>query len=245
MRTLLALTLLAAAPLAAPARPDGDAYANPELLVTPAWVAEHGTDPGVVVLDTRSPSDFAKGHVPGARNLPTSATFAPSSGGDIGSAEAIAGLLGALGVSNDSHVVLYDEGRSTSAARVFWTLESYGHAHVSVVDGGFPRWEAEKREVSKDTPHPEPVKYTPGKLTKSLSTTDDLLAGLDDPQCCMLDARSTREYAGGRVPGAVRIEWDQNYERHDDGTYGLLAPAALAKLYADAGVTKDKRVHAY
>ncbi len=242
MQTLLTLALALLAPAALHA---DDAYPNAHLLLTTDWVAEHVSDAGVVVLDTRPAPDFAKGHVPGARSLPTSATFLPSKNGDIGTPEQIAKLLGALGVSNDTHIVLYDEGRSTSAARVFWTLETYGHARVSVVDGGFPRWVADGHAVSKETPAVAAVDYAVGKPSKKLSTADDLLEDLDSETCVMLDARSVREFESGRVPGAVLIEWEKNYERHDDGWYGVLAPDALLALYADQGVTRDKRVHGY
>jgi len=48
---------------------------------------------------------------------------------------------------------------------------------------------------------------------------------------------------GGHVPGAVNIEWTRNFT---GGDAPVLKPAAeLEAMYAQEGVTRDKRVHAY
>jgi len=223
-----------------------EAFPNARLLVTTTWLAEHGADEGCVVLDTRSESDYAKAHVPGALNLPTSATFLQGSNGDIAPPDQLAALLGARGVTRETHVVLYDEGRSTSAPRVFWTLESYGHEDVSVVDGGLPQWYADGREVTTEVPSARPARYEIGALSKRLSTQDDILADLEDPRCAVLDSRSDREFNGGRIPAAVHVDWLKNFTaREGDAVPTLLPPAELRALYADVGITRDKRVHAY
>ena len=225
---------------------DADAFPNAHLLVTTEWVATHVANGDRVLVDTRSAGDYAAGHVPGAVNVPTSSTFLPARSGDIGTPQQIAGLLGARGIRNATHVVLYDEGRSTSAARVFWTLETFGHAQVSVVDGGFAKWQAEERDVSRDRPRVTPATYEAGEPSARLSTSERLLDDLDDERCIMLDARSTQEFDAGRIPAAVHVEWLRNYrDGADEGVSVFLDPSELVSLYADLGVTKDKRVHAY
>ncbi|MDO8671526.1 MAG: hypothetical protein Q7O66_08875, partial [Dehalococcoidia bacterium] len=55
-------------------------------------------------------------------------TFLPSGpGGMAGSPEQIADLFGRKGIGNDNRVILYDAGNETSASRILWTLEYYGH----------------------------------------------------------------------------------------------------------------------
>ena len=68
----------------------------------------------------------------------------------VGQPEPIAELFGHQGIDENVHVVVYDEGVSTAAARVFWTLEYYGHPRVSVLNGGFAKWQAESREESSE-----------------------------------------------------------------------------------------------
>ena len=121
---LFTLAILSANPPAASASPGQDdekkeGFANPDLLVTTAWLAEHGHDEGVSVVDARGAKDFAAGHVPGAVSIPLAATYDPEASGNIGSPEQIAALLGAQGIAASTHVVIYDEGKSTTAARFF------------------------------------------------------------------------------------------------------------------------------
>jgi len=220
-----------------------DAFANPHLLVTTAWLAEHGHDAGVVVVDARGAKDFEAEHVPGAVSIPTSATYDPALRGNIGSRELIAACLGAQGIAASTHVVIYDAGRSTAAARVFWTLEVYGHGRVSVVDGGFAKWRAEERETTGATAAVTPVEYAIGSEPGRRSTLDVILEDVEDEGVVMLDARSSREFEAGRIPAAVHIDWTRNYTA--DKAPVFKSPAKLLALYADQGVTPDKRVHAY
>lgn len=51
-----------------------------------------------------------------------------------------------LGITNESHVVVYDNNEKLgvfSAPRVWWTFRVFGHNKVSVLDGGLPKWCAE------------------------------------------------------------------------------------------------------
>ena len=70
---LVAGALLALLPAArAPAQCGPRALDRParreHLLVTPAWLAEHASDPGLVVLQVGT-DDFRDAHIPGARPI--------------------------------------------------------------------------------------------------------------------------------------------------------------------------------
>ena len=224
---------------------DDVAYANPHLLVTTEWLADQldADDTNLVVVDVRGEDDYLAGHVPGAVSLPLTATYDPEQPGYALGAEALAPLLGARGIDAASLVVLYDEGRSVAAPRVLWILELVGHAKVAVLDGGLTKWTAEEFPTSTDAAEPEPRTYEAHPRPERCSTVDDLLADLTDPTVALLDARSSGEFASGRIPGAVRIEWHQNFTTDDVPVF--LGPEALRALYADQGVIGKKRVHAY
>jgi thiosulfate/3-mercaptopyruvate sulfurtransferase len=56
--------------------------------------------------------------------------------------EDFARLVSDLGVSNDDHVVCYDQsGIYFASARVWWTFRVFGHDNVSVLDGGIQKWQ--------------------------------------------------------------------------------------------------------
>jgi thiosulfate/3-mercaptopyruvate sulfurtransferase len=46
----------------------------------------------------------------------------------------------ALGVYNDSAIVVYDDKGIYSSARVWWLFKAFGYQNVAVLDGGFPEW---------------------------------------------------------------------------------------------------------
>ena len=241
---LLCLSLACAAPAAALQATEPDSYPNAHLLVDSSWVTEHHAEPGVVLVDVREAAAYAAGHLPGAVSLPRAVSFDPKRSGDRVPKALFEKELSARGIAPTDHVVLYDGGRSTEAPRVFWTFESFGHAKVSVLDGGSARWVAEGNELVKEAPERTPTTYAFGKAPERMSTKDEILAGLDTPETCVvIDARSAGEYAEAHVPGALHIEWLENFT--DEEVPVFLPAKELAQLYAERGVVKDHRAHAY
>ncbi|KAK7507157.1 hypothetical protein BaRGS_00001092 [Batillaria attramentaria] len=59
--------------------------------------------------------------------------------------------VGKLGISNDTHVVVYDNNDKFplfSAQRVWWTFRTFGHDKVSVLEGGLRKWCNENNPVT-------------------------------------------------------------------------------------------------
>ena len=58
--------------------------------------------------------------------------------------------------------VVYDDGDSTIAGRLWWLLRYFGHDQVAVLDGGFRAWAAADLPVTTDVPSPDPGDFTVG-----------------------------------------------------------------------------------
>ena len=228
-------------------------FANPELLIETDWLAEHAGDGNVRIVDARAAEAYQAGHIPGAIHIAREDTYDPDAEirATVGPPEQIASLFGPKGIDEYAHVVVYDKGVATRAARVFWTLEYYGHPNVSILNGGFDKWQAEAREVTTEVPEVAPVTFTVQRNASALTTRDRILGDLDATDAVILDVRTPEEFSGedaraergGHIPGAVHIEWTENYTA---GEAPILRSALeLANMYEQAGVTKDKRVHAY
>lgn len=236
-------------PAAAP--PAQETYANPELLVSTEWLAGASVNASVRVVDAREREAFEAEHLPGALHLPRSATFARDGQGSmLASRDALVALLGATGIARDTHVVIYDEGRDTAAARVFWTLEVLGHPKVSVLDGGIAKWRAEGRATTDEASAPTSVEYEAGAALRDelITSKEEMMTCLDTEGSVPLDVRSDGEWSRGHVPRAVHIEWTRNFAAAEiDGTEvtTYLAPADLRALYEGAGITRDVEVHMY
>ncbi|GAA6019877.1 hypothetical protein JCM11491_004851 [Sporobolomyces phaffii] len=57
-----------------------------------------------------------------------------------------------LGISRDSHVVVYDSTGVFSSPRTAFTFKHFNHDKVSILDGGLARWEAEKLPIDTSIP---------------------------------------------------------------------------------------------
>lgn len=225
---------------------------NIEPLVSADWLAEHLDDGDVVIVDVRPPQFYMQAHLPGAVNLPI--FFVNGPGGGPPSPAALAPRLGALGISRDTHVVVYDDGASPSAAKLYWALRYLGHRAVSVLDGGITRWRHEGRDWDYSPVQPQSVEYVPGPIDEAVVVSlQDVRERLNGESVVVVDTRSPGEYLGvqvtanrnGHIPGAINIDWTNNLEPAPDGLPVLRSDEELRRLYIDAGVSPDKDVVLY
>jgi len=133
---------------------------KPSPLLTPEFIERnHGLITPIdgtwhlptTVRDARA--EFDKCHLRGARFFDIDACAADSSLPHmLPTADVFAGYMGErLGVGDGDHVVVYDSHGISSATRVWWTMRVFGHDKVSVMDGGLPRWVAERRAVTNES----------------------------------------------------------------------------------------------
>jgi thiosulfate/3-mercaptopyruvate sulfurtransferase len=192
-------------------------------LVSTAWLAEHLGDADVVVLDCRwylkpfderdGATEYAAGHVPGARHVAWDAELADPGRGPLNmlaGPDRYAAAMAALGVGDDTFVVTYDDHHVPVAARVWWSLQVHGHTRVAVLDGGITAWVGEGRPVESGPPPPPadpPAVFTPRRDGSLYATLDDVRAAVADGSARLVDARMDKAYlaASGHIPGSVRV----------------------------------------
>jgi len=207
------------------------------LRVAPAEIASTSEDK-VILLDARPKVDYDAGHLPGARHLPVSATFENLSqnGRVIGLAQAQA-LFRGLGIRVDVPVVVYDSGSLVDAARVFWTLEVYGHPQVRLLDGGVAAWQQAGLPLSTEVPRVAPSEYVPTINPKRIATRfSTLLASRQPQRFTVIDARDAADYLGqqskaprfGHIPQARNIPVHENL---DTASQSLRPVEELRTLY--------------
>ncbi|MFQ5830614.1 MAG: sulfurtransferase [Candidatus Methylomirabilia bacterium] len=229
----------------------GAARAQAPLLVEPAWLEARLEDPKIRVVDMSRPETYRSAHIPGALHLNIRELMPPVPTGGSRALEAAeaAELFGRLGIANDSHVVIYDDAGGLHAGRLFFTLELFGHQAVSVVNGGLQAWLRAELPLVQEIATVTPATYRPAPTPDRLASAEWILAGLEDPDVVLVDARSSAEYdgklplarRGGHIPGAVNIEWLENLQA--DGTFKPLEQ--LRAMYEARGVTPDKTVVPY
>jgi len=235
---------------------------NPEtasdVLVTTEWVARHGTDSAVRIVEVDvDTTAYDQGHVPGAAGWNWSSELCDTLTRDIVPAAALEALLGRSGIDNDTTIVLYGDNNNWFAAWAFWQLKMYGHRDVRIMDGGRKKWIAEGRELSTETPKFPARTYKAGPPDNSLRAfLPEVQEAMRKKSAAMVDVRGPQEFTGeilappglpetcqrgGHIPGAKNIPWGKNC--NDDGTFKSVEE--LRAMYAAQGITAEKPVIAY
>jgi len=220
------------------------------LLATTAWLTEHLNAPNLRILDvgvllSGLPVGYPYGHIPGAVYLDVRKLFTAVRGvpGSLRSVSELADVMGQLGISQETTVVIYDEGLGPIATQTFWALEYLGHTDVHILDGGLAAWKEEGRPLETTVNAPEPVTFVPKIRSDRGTTAEWILENLDNPDIVLLDTRYPQEHQEGRIPGAVNRSWDDNLLH---GTVPRLRCfSELEAAYKSLGVTPDKAVICY
>ena len=98
-----------------------------------------------IIVDTRTFSEFKKGHIPGALNVDLfQLHWFDTTKRGINDFNRQTGLmLSNLGIKKESNVIFYDDISGISASRGVWLLLYFSHEKVSILDGGFEKWKTE------------------------------------------------------------------------------------------------------
>jgi thiosulfate/3-mercaptopyruvate sulfurtransferase len=187
--------------------------------VQPTWITEHANDPKLRILDVRlNPFDYFTDHIPNAVHIADNTFRGPNGALPVQywQADKLRSLFSQAGVSDDSSVLVYSDGRDVlGATMVAYLLERTGHSNIAVLDGGFAGYKAARLPVSKEFPS-----YTPGEFT--VQDQPDLRVTLDQvrqligqPGVTFIDPRPPELFSGqqqvwvrnGHIPGAKNIPW--------------------------------------
>ena len=235
-------------------------YAHPEVLVTTDWVAQHGSDAGIrlveVDVDTAA---YDEGHISGAVGLNWQTQLCDQVRRDILTKEQFEGLCQDNGISNDTTVIFYGDNNNWFATYALWQFRYYGHdeSKLKVMDGGRQKWIDEGRDLVTDTSSPASTDYKAKFPDDNVrATKDHVLPTLDQGVVNLVDVRSPAEFSGeiiappglpetaqrpGRIPGAANIPWATAVA--DDGTFKSYDE--LKEIYEGAGVDPEKETVAY
>jgi len=234
-------------------------YVNPDVLVSTDWVAEHGGDPGIRVVE--SDEDvllYDTGHVPGSVKIDWQIDLQDQVIRDYVNKENFEKLLSEKGISNDTTVVFYGDRSNWWACYAFWTFKLFGHEKCLVMNGGRQKWIDEGRELTKDVPQNDKTSYSVGSVNEAIRAfRDDIMPHIDSNNP-LIDVRSPGEYSGellhmpnypqegalrgGHIPGAQNVPWAT--AANEDGTFKS-ADELKAIYEGDKGLKADDDVIAY
>lgn len=244
-------------------------FANGHLLVETDWLAAHLGDRDLRVfdcttklipdpeIDYRVEGDregWAAGHIPGAGyiNCQDDLSATPHRYRFmLPDPEEFARKAGALGIGDETRVVLYSRTQPFWSTRAWWSLYAMGFDRAAVLHGGYAKWLAEGRPVStEETRYPAAV-FTPRPRAGAVVDRDEMRALIGAEGVAIVNALAPEQFHGtggmdfgrpGRIPGTVNVP----YREVCDMETGRFADiGALADMFARAGATVDKRVVNY
>ncbi len=202
-------------------------------------------DERTLVIDARSFSAYAKGHIPGAVSLDLfSFHWVDTTPGGI---EAFTNhtrlILSMAGANETRRVIVYDDSSGMLAARGVWMLQYMSHPDATMLDGGLCAWK-QKNELETEPRAPVVSELKTAPNPTLIAGFGDILAG--GGSLALIDARSRDEYTGklvraargGHIHGAQNIDWAGTLD--DDGRF--LARDRLAGMY---DVPRDSRIVTY
>lgn len=222
-------------------------------IVSTDWLAAHLEEPGLIVIDCRKskpgitpPIDFhgkyQAAHVPGAIYVEVDDISDCSTGLPhmMPTAEAFSQSMSERGISNDSTIVLYDEGDLFSAPRVWWMLTRFGAANVRILDGGLNAWLKEGKTTESGENTRQPATFHAKLVREAIVTAAQVKQSLGKTQ--IIDARSLGRFKGeqpeprpglhgGHIPGSLSVPFT---ELTQDGQ--IKSPTALKQTFERLGV---------
>jgi thiosulfate/3-mercaptopyruvate sulfurtransferase len=204
--------------------------ANMDTLVTTEWLSQHLSDPDLVVLDctvrvepgedgvriVSGRATYDGGHIPSAGFADLLGDLSESDNPHRFAAptpEQFCAAMGALGVGDDTKVVLYDDNHSVWAARVWWMLRWVGFDRAALLDGGLGAWTAEGRPLSAEPANRPARQLTPAPRPELIADRDEVLGAVGNGTVYLVDAMPEPHYRGemamydrpGHIPGAFNV----------------------------------------
>lgn len=234
-------------------------FAKADILVDSDWLAERIDNKNTVVLEVRfHPHRYHTiGHIPGATQVQRFKDLADNDSLTVSrfpSREQFQNTLRNWGITTKSTIVIYDDTRTVTSARLWVLLKLYGFpmSQVKILNGGTIPWTAFE-ELTKEVPKKRKrsnIKLRPAdkSMYVEFSQLYDHVVASRRPDIVLVDARPNDRYIGpsshaaneGHIPGAINII---SMEGTDAASQSWLSDEELREMYK--AIPKDKTVYVY
>ena len=202
-----------------------------EEIVSTKWLKSTLTDANLVILDaspkssvTGKTSSFSDLCIPHARVFDVRNKFTNKESNfpnTFPSAAQFERECQALGINNNSEIVVYDNLGIYTSTRVWWLFKTMGHDTIKVLNGGLPDWISQVFETVNKTDLSQ--EYSTGDFKaylkdKYILTYNDILDNQESKNFLLVDARSRGRFEGtapeprkhlksGSIPGSTNIPY--------------------------------------
>ncbi len=202
----------------------------------------------LLIVDLCSDDNYRTGHIPGAIHVAPMELVCGirPAVGKLPDTAGLNALFSRIGYRPDLHIVAYDDEGGGWAGRFLWTLDIIGHGGMSFLNGGLQAWHAAGEALQREPVIPTATTVTVSPNKSRIASREDVLAGLDDSDTVIWDARSPEEYRGdkvvsargGHIPGAINFDWLEVMDRQRQ----LRIRTDIESALAARGITSDKQI---
>ncbi|WOD43479.1 sulfurtransferase [Hwangdonia lutea] len=222
-------------------------------IVSAEWLYDHLNAENLVVLDgtINKVFDGTQKQIPKARYFDIKNKFSDVSNpfpSAFPSEAQFQKEARALGINNQSAIVITDDKGIYSSARVWWLFKAFGHANVAVLNGGTPAWlkAGYPIETMENDTH-DTGDFVAKLQPKSMQFFEDMLKASKEKSHKIIDARSAGRFnstepeprAGlrmGTIPNSKNIPFKNLLN-----TDGLLKPKEeLQDIFSEVIHKEDK-----
>ena len=233
---------------------------DPKTLVSTQWLAAHLKDPDLRVLDAswylpgskRDPfAEYQAAHIPGARffDLDDVSDHRSDLPHMVPPVEKFMSRMRAIGVGDGHQIVVYDGSGLVSAPRVWWLFKLMGQMDIAVLDGGFPKWQAEGHPVEDLPPILRDRHMMVRRQNQMVKDVTQVSAASKLGESEIVDARSPGRFYGkdpeprpglraGHIPGSKNVFYKDLLKADDT----MKSPDEMRQVFLEAGVDLDKPV---
>jgi len=155
----------------------------------------------------------------------------------------------AIGVGDGHQIVVYDGSGLFSAPRVWWLFKLMGQMDIAVLDGGFPKWQAEGHPVEDLPPILRDRHMMVRRQNQMVKDVTQVSAASKLGESEIVDARSPGRFYGkdpeprpglraGHIPGSKNVFYKDLLKADDT----MKSPDEMRQVFLEAGVDLDKPV---
>lgn len=224
------------------------------------WLAEHIDDPEIQIIDARMAppgqedrnvaQEYLHGHIPGAVFFDIEALSDQTSPLPhmLPRPETFAVAMRELGVNQDKHLIVYDEGNLFSAPRAWWMLRTFGVERVSILGGGLAGWQRDDLLLEEGPVELQEGEFNATFTPEAIVKVTDVLLASHEKTAQIIDARPAARFnaeideprAGlrrGHIPGALNVPWTELVREGE-----LKTTDELDAIFFSRGVSYDKPI---
>jgi len=186
-------------------------------LLEPESLVELLDQPNLLIVDLCNDSLYSRMHIPGAVHISPKELMSGSmpTPNKLPPQEKLEAMANSIGLTDDMHVIVYDDEGGGWAGRFIWTLDVIGHKNWSYLNGGLIAWHNEGHPTTTDVPTTKAVEREVSIDRSCMIDAEEIMASLSNNTLQIWDARSEAEYTGekvfadkaGHIPGAILCEW--------------------------------------